>query len=456
MTTSPRFKELIDQGILSVHSKQGIGVLQVEDKIAGELEYSHHAVEYWRRGNIPNERVMAGLVRYCVENGMVDYIWAKNILAQAHFSDSQQLLNELFRSEDGHLIGETEFSPPLSEFNDEVLVDMETPGGVVKLRDELYVEREADRRLRRELIKSGTTTIIRAPRQTGKTSLLIRGLDHAFQNGAKNIDLNLQSISSDSLASLDTFLHFLAGFIIRRLNIDLDLDRLWRGSLTSNMKLTEMFRRHILTENDARVVLVIDEADRLLPSGFSADFFGLVRSWHENRARDEIWNRLNIVLVISTEPYLLISDLSQSPFNVGYKIQLEDFDIDQVRSLNHRHGAPLTESEIPQFVSLLNGHPYLTRLALYTLATENISWNELNNTATGLQSPFSDHLRHQLRLVLNDPDLRTALNEAIKQGRCTNEQAFFRLQQAGLVKGVSHKCTCRCQLYYSYFEENLL
>jgi len=61
----------------------------------------------------------------------------------------------------------------------------------------------------------------------------------------------------------------------------------------------------------------MDEVDRLLQTAFHSDFFALLRSWHNSRAFDDRWNRLNIVMVISTEPYLLIPDANQSPFNVG-------------------------------------------------------------------------------------------------------------------------------------------
>ncbi len=415
--------------------------------------YSRSTVENWKRGKyVPDAENVEILVHYCLKHGRLDQEWARSLLWQAQYPEPERLLRNLFRSEDGGLISKNEGpTPPLPEFDESVLQELETPGGAVKLRDELYIEREADLRLQRELIKPGTTTIIRAPRQTGKTSLLVRGLYYAHQNGARNADLNMQSVASEDLTSLDSFLRFLAEFIADELELDLEVEKLWHSSLPSTRKLTKLFRRYILTKDDNPIILAIDEADRLLHSGFSADFFGLIRSWHDTRSRDERWNRLNIVLVISTEPYLLIPDLSQSPFNVGYKIQLDDFDDDQVRDLNQRHNSPLKECDIPQFMTLLNGHPYLTRLALYTLVTEQLTWTELNDIAVTAQSPFSDHLRHHYRLLLNNRDLRVALEEVIKRERCNNEKAFFCLQQAGLVKGVGDKCACRCGLYRSYF-----
>ena len=101
-------------------------------------------------------------------------------------------------------------------------------------------------------------------------------------------------------------------------------------------------------------------------SEFKKHFFALLRSWDSRRAFDANWRKLNLVVVISTHPYLLIDDVNLSPFNVGLNIQLKDFNSDQVADLNQRHGSPLMPEEIPALMALLGGHPYLVRQAFYT------------------------------------------------------------------------------------------
>ncbi len=167
------------------------------------------------------------------------------------------------------------------------------------------------------------------------------------------------------------------------------------------------------------------------------------------------WNKLNIVLVISTEPYLLINDISQSPFNVGLTLYLEDFDAAQVADLNQRHGSPVKERELPQVMDLLNGHPYLNRKALYTLVTEKMAWADLARVAASDQGPFADHLRHHFWLLRGAPELREALKQVVRHDRCIDDVAFFRLLQAGLVKGSGDVCRCRCGLYEQYFKDKL-
>jgi hypothetical protein len=278
-------------------------------------------------------------------------------------------------SEDGDPISDdNNLHPPLPEFDPRLVDAMEAPGGVVKLRDRFYIERHADAQLRREVTKAGSTTTIRASRQTGKSSLLVRGINEARQNGARVVNLDLQRVDGDRLASPDLFLRDLAEFIVRKLRLDVsEVDRAWKGSLGPQDKLTYLMEDYILPESDTPIVLALDEVDRLLQTPFHSDFFALLRSWHNSRALDEQWDRLNLVMVISTEPYLLIADVNQSPFNVGLKIYLEDFDENQVYELNQRHSSPVLEADFPQVMELLSGHPYLTRKALYTMVSDRLS-----------------------------------------------------------------------------------
>jgi hypothetical protein len=360
-------------------------------------------------------------------------------------------------SEEGRVVADDEtLHPPLPEFDPRWLEELEAPGGAVKLRSRFYIEREADGRLKHEVVRAGTTTTIRAARQTGKSSLLARGMHHARQNGAKVVCLDLQCIDRGYLETPDVFLHCLAEFIVRKIRLEVaKVEELWHGSLGPQDKLTYLMEDYVLSECDAPIVLALDEADRLLQTDFYEDFFGMLRSWHNSRAYDDQWTRLNLVIVISTEPYLLIRDVTQSPFNVGLKLYLQDFDEIQVRDLNRRHGSPVTGEEFAQLMKLLSGHPYLTRKALYTLVTERLAWADLMRVAPTDQGPFGDHLRHQHWLLHDEPDLREALEQVIHHNRCADEKAFFRLLRAGIVKGSGEICRCRCDLYRMYFEDKL-
>jgi hypothetical protein len=181
----------------------------------------------------------------------------------------------------------------------------------------------------------------------------------------------------------------------------------------------------------------------------------MLRSWHNSRLTGSIWKKLDLALVTSTEPYQLIENLNQSPFNVGEVIELTDFTTVQVSELNHRYGLPLTPDQEHQLLALLGGHPYLVRRALYQVASQRISAIDLFVQATEDRGPFGDHLRYHLFRLQGKTDLIEGLRQVIHYNTCPDERVFFRLQGAGLVRREGRAVLPRCQLYAAYFRERL-
>jgi hypothetical protein len=152
---------------------------------------------------------------------------------------------------------------------------------------------------------------------------------------------------------------------------------------------------------------------------------------------------------------LLIQDVNQSPFNMGLKLYLADFNEQQLRDLNRRHGSPVQARDFAAFMRLLHGHPYLTRKAFYTLVTERLSWAQLTRVAAAGRGPFADHLRQLHWQLSHDQQLKEALKEVIQYNRCQDDNSLFRLLRAGLIKGSGNFYECRCDLYRLYFEDKL-
>lgn len=360
-------------------------------------------------------------------------------------------------SEDGRLLSHTQtVSPPSPEFDPRLIKRLTAPGGAVRLSDKLYVERAEDSDLKDEIVQWGTTITIRAPRQTGKTSLLMRGLHHARQSGAEVVFVDGQSLGLDKQSEFDPFLRGLAETLCHELGVDVaHVDQAWNCRLAPQKKLTNLIEDHILPQFEAPIVFALDEADALLTTQFYQHFFGLLRSWHNRRAMSLEWEKFNIALVISTEPYLLIDDINQSPFNVGLKLTLSDFDRTQFEKLNVQHGTPLDETAITQAFSLLNGQPYLTRKLFYLAAVKKKPWTEIKAKAALDSGDFSDHLRRLSWGIRTQPKLQQALLQIIRARKCNDEDTLFRLQRAGLVIQTGDVVTCRCGLYEHYFKQKL-
>ena len=359
-------------------------------------------------------------------------------------------------SEDGRpLQFDGEKTPPLPEFDPRMLDELEEPGGTIKLGDRFYVERDSDIKLKRSIVKNGETVTIRASRQTGKSSLLARGIHHAHPT-ANIVYIDLQSVEHEAFESADQFLNYFARTITRKLRLDTTVvNKIWQDALGPQDKLVKVMEEYILPTSGQQIILAMDEADRLLTVPFHSDFFALMRSWHNHRAIDPLWNTLNLAMVIATEPYLLISNPNQSPFNVGVKLNLEDFSREQVEDLNHRHRDPVQEKDMESFFDLLTGHPYLTRKAFYLLVSEHWTWENLYKRAAGDQGPFADHLRRQLWFIQEDTALQESLRQVLYANKSDNDKVLWRLLRAGLVKGNGDLYYCRCGLYEKYFKDHL-
>ena len=159
----------------------------------------------------------------------------------------------------------------------------------------------------------------------------------------------------------------------------------------------------------------------------------------------------------STEPSLWIQDVDRSPFNVGLRLRLDDFTLDQVTDLNSRHGRPLKkETDIRGLMDLVGGHPYLIRQSLYALVRNGWSMNQLVTEAAKETGPFGDHLRQWVWRLQDNKELQAELKSVLAHGCCKDEGRFQRLKAAGLVIGETRNdARLRCRLYELYFKDHL-
>ncbi len=334
---------------------------------------------------------------------------------------------------------------------------LDSPEGTIDPQSAFYIVRSSDSVALSAIQRQGVTITIKGPRQMGKSSLLISTLEKAVEKNKRAVFLDYQLIERDTLTDADRFYRYFCDWVTDELEMENRVDEFWNSPLGNSQRCTRYFSRYLLKELKQPLVLAMDEVENLFDTSFRSDFFSMLRSWHNSRANiaTPIWKQLDLVLVTSTEPYQLIENLNQSPFNVGEVIDLEDFRPEQVTDLNQRHGAPLNDEEERRLTQLLCGHPYLTRRALYLIATDRFSVTELFAKATDDRGPFGDHLRYHLFRMHNKQELIKGLCDALLRNTCDDETIFFRLRGAGLVKRVDQTVQPRCQLYANFFQEHL-
>ncbi len=331
----------------------------------------------------------------------------------------------------------------------------ESPEGTVSPKSYFFIERAVEKRALEKIREQGVTITIKAPHQMGKSSLLMRLINTAEDVGKNVALLDFQLVTKADLSSPEVFFRQFCNWITDELSLVNRVEEFWSVELGHVHRCTRYIEHHVLTELGGQLLLAMDKVDSIFDIEFRSDFFGMLRAWHDKRARSAKWKRLDLALVTSTEPYLFIERPSQSPFNVGEEIVLTDFTPEQVAELNRLHGSPLTVEQEQQLISLVGGHPYLIRRALYWVATNSLDAESVFGMATDERGPFWEHLRGHLFRLQGKGDLVAAMREVLEDGRCRDEQTFFRLQGAGLVQREGQNVSPRYQLYADYFRVHL-
>jgi serine/threonine protein kinase len=348
---------------------------------------------------------------------------------------------------------ETPLVPPALPSSDSTVLGalLEPVGGAVPLESRFYVVRPTDEKLRAAIARQDSIVLVKGARQVGKTSLLARGLEQARAAGAKVVLTDFQNLSPADLESFEKLLRSCADAFADQLDLDVSPQEFWKVDRSPGINFEQYLRRAVLARVPAPIVWGLDEVDRLFTCDFGSAVFGLFRSWHNKRALDPAgpWRRLTLAIAYATEAHLFITDLNQSPFNVGTRLQLDDFISSQVVELNRRYGSPLrTEEEEARFFRLVGGHPHLVRRGLYEMVSNGLDLAALEAQAAHDEGPFGDHLRRLLISLTQDAGLCEVARGVLRGKPCPTPESFYRLRSAGLMSGDSESdVRPRCRLY---------
>ena len=337
------------------------------------------------------------------------------------------------------------------------VADPEIPMGQVDIASEFYVQRPPiEERCYEAILKPSALIRIKAPRQMGKTSLMARILYHAAEAGYKTVPLSFQLADEIVFSDLDAFLQWFCASITSELELPDCLDDHWQARIGSKMSCTNYFERYLLKQVDGPMVLGLDEVDLVFQyEEIASNFFSLLRAWHEKSKSRASWKKLRLVVVHSTEVYIPLN-MHQSPFNVGLPIELPEFTEEQVLDLAKRHGLDWQMDEVRQLMSMVGGHPYLVREALYHITHQDLTLDELLDMAFTEAGLYGDHLRRHWWNLSQHPELSEAMREVVLSNKPVKLKPVdaFQLHSMGLVNLQGNNVTPRCDLYRQYFRSN--
>ncbi|MFK8184733.1 MAG: AAA-like domain-containing protein, partial [Phormidesmis sp.] len=307
--------------------------------------------------------------------------------------------------------------PPVS-VDAELPLVMEEPEGLVPLDSHFYIERspiETD--CYETVTRLGSLIRIKAPKQMGKTSLLVRTLNHAKAQGLQTVRLSFQAADSQSLNSLDEFLQWFCASVTEDLDREDRLADYWKGARGIVRSAQRYFEKYLLAELDRPLVLGLDDVDVVFEhEAIAKDFFGMLRVWHEEGKSHPVWRKLHLIIVHSKEVYIPL-DINRSPFNVGLPVELRELNAPEVETLIARHQLAFTADQQQLLIALVGGHPYLLRTVLYQLKRGRITLSQLLSEAPTESGLFRDHLRRHLLNLEANPALVEGFQQVIQSSR---------------------------------------
>jgi len=292
--------------------------------------------------------------------------------------------------------------------------------------NELYVQRDADRKLKEIILRMSKPAYISVARQMGKTNLLIQ-TKRALQNETNRyvyID-----ITNKFETAQDCFRYIVNQIVNSNEEIfefqeakkEIEILR-----LTSTQNATEEYQneiREILKHFKGNLVIFLDEVDDLRKHSFSDDIFGQIRKTYFINETYPVLKRITYVLSGVIDPEKLIKTKENSPFNIAIPIYLEDFSKSEFYELIKKSEIIL-EPDIKEYIyDWLKGNPRMSFEILSLIEDEFIANKKITKEVvdriihefylTNFKNPPIDHIRD---LIKHNTEVRKALLK-LKKGQ---------------------------------------
>jgi WD40 repeat protein len=245
-------------------------------------------------------------------------------------------------------------------------------GGTMRHDAPSYVERKADRELLAALLRGEFCHVLTA-RQMGKSSLMLRTRASLHASGVTGAVIDLTAIGQNLTAE-----QWYSGLMLQigeRLGIEDELIADWRSQtlIGPMQKWVNVIRKAVLPRLPGPLVVFIDEIDAVRSLTFSTDeFFAGIRECYNLRDEDPQMQRLTFCLLGVARVSDLIRDTRTTPFNIGRRIDLNDFTDEEALTLKDGLGKGEVQNRalLKRILYWTGGHPYLTQRVCRAVAED--------------------------------------------------------------------------------------
>jgi hypothetical protein len=224
----------------------------------------------------------------------------------------------------------------------------------------LYVNRNADEQLKRIVNEMQRPGYVLVARQMGKTNLLFNAKRTLENPDRLFVYVDLSNVFKKERECyrniVDTIIEPNETLFEP---IESQIDSLREKKLPPHKEYSKSLRI-VLEHFQGDIVIVLDEIDALRTADYSDNIFAQIRSNYFSRTNFPVFERLTYILSGVIEPIELIKDRNKSPFNIGDKIYLDDFSLEEHNDFIKKSELILSESVANEIYNLTNGNPRLT------------------------------------------------------------------------------------------------
>ncbi|MEH2455757.1 AAA-like domain-containing protein [Nostoc sp.] len=339
-----------------------------------------------------------------------------------------------------------------------------------------YVQRQADDKFYKKL-REGKFCYVLNSRQMGKSSLRVRTMQRLEAKGTVCAAIDLTGIGKHKV-TISQWYGGIVYALVESCQLEEKFDFDWQIWWQEHQKILDpvrclsLFIEQVLLKNIQQpIVIFVDEIDRVLSQDFSLDdFFALIRFFQNQRVDKPIFERLTFALLGVATPSDLITDKTQTPFNIGEEIELHGFQLEEIqpliKGLQGRFDNP--RRVIEEILDWTGGQPFLTQKLCKLMVDESFKDNpctvselvraKIIDNWESQDNP--EHLRTIRNRICSDDQRASYLLELYQQVRQSGELAsnnsieVSELQLSGLVVKRQDKLKVYNHIYREIFDSN--
>ncbi len=309
---------------------------------------------------------------------------------------------------------------------------------------ELYVQRDADRQIESIIEDMGRPGYVLVSRQMGKTNLLLNAKRRLERSNDVFIYVDLSNPFSEARSCFESIIDTALETYPEKFH-DLAIriaDKRKELVNTPPHKQHTSELRQLLQSISGKLVVILDEIDALTKTAYSDEIFAQIRSIYFSRVNFKELENLTYILSGVVEPTEIIKDPKISPFNIGQKIFLNDFNRTEFDQFLNKSKLNISQDVQDRIFYWTNGNPRMTWDICSAVETQNTS-GEVQTTPdnvdkivldlylTKFDNPPIDNIR---QLVKKDREIRNAIVEVeYKKGKEVPDRIKSKLYLSGII-----------------------